>query len=64
MEGSWLIYLICPLMMLPMIYMLFKGNHGGQDKQDHQKRLVEELNALKRDNEKIQNELRELKRDA
>jgi hypothetical protein len=64
MDWSWLIYLMCPLMMIPMLFMMLKGNHGDQGKHNHQKHLIEELNQLKSQNEIIQNELRDLKNNS
>lgn len=61
MDWSWLIYLMCPLMMLPMLFMMMKGNHAGQSKQNYQKQLVEELTELKKQNETMQKELQDLK---
>lgn len=28
MDWSWLFFLMCPLMMIPMMYFMMKGNHG------------------------------------
>lgn len=60
MDWSWLIYLMCPLMMLPMLFMMMKGNRGDTVHHD-QKKLIEELSQLKKQNEMMQKELREMK---
>ncbi|MDF2923734.1 MAG: hypothetical protein K0R57_2648 [Paenibacillaceae bacterium] len=61
MDWSWLAYLMCPLMMIPLMYMMMKGNSGNSGKPDHQKQLIEELSQLKKQNETMQKELREIK---
>jgi hypothetical protein len=61
MNLSWLMYLLCPLMMILMVFMMMKRKDNDPVNYDHQKHLVEELNALKKQNEIIQKELREFK---
>lgn len=61
MDWTWLVVLMCPLMMLPMMYFMMKGNHSEKSGKDHHKNLSEELEQLKKQNEFMQKELRELK---
>jgi len=44
MDWTWLLLLMCPLMMLPMMYFMMKEKHSDTDKHDH---LAEELAQLK-----------------
>ncbi len=60
MDWSWLLYLMCPLMMIPMLFMMLKGNRDDSARHDQEK-LVEELSQLKTQNEMMQKELREMK---
>lgn len=60
MDWSWLLYLMCPLMMIPMLFMMMKGNRDDSANHD-QKKLVEELSQMKTQNELMQKELREMK---
>lgn len=63
MSWSWLIYLVCPLMMIPMAVMMWKDRHSDRGKQAHQKRLIEELHELKKHNETMRRELMKAKKD-
>lgn len=64
MDWSWLVYLMCPLMMIPMMFMMMKGNHSEHSKNNQQNNITVELEQLKKQNEMMQKELRELKNDA
>lgn len=64
MDWSWLLYLMCPLMMIPMVFMMMKGNHSDYSKYDQQNHLAEELKQLKKQNDTMQKELHELKNKA
>jgi hypothetical protein len=64
MDWSWLLFLMCPLMMIPMMFMMMKGNHSDHSQHDHQKNLAEEMEQLKRQNETMQKELHDLKNNA
>jgi len=55
MGWTWLLILLCPLMMLPMMYMMMKGGHG------HDESLSKEVDALKKQNNTMKQELEELK---
>ncbi|TLS49991.1 hypothetical protein FE782_21875 [Paenibacillus antri] len=62
MEWSYLALLLCPLMMLPMVFLMLRGNKSDSNsKQDHESHLIEQLAELKRQNEVMQKELREMK---
>jgi hypothetical protein len=63
MDWSWLLLLMCPLMMLPMMFMMFKGNHSGSGQHDHDKHMSEEMEKIKSENAAMQQELREIKKD-
>lgn len=60
MDWSWLILLMCPLMMIPMFFMM-KGNHSGHTDQQSNK-VNQELDELKKQNERMLQEIHELKR--
>lgn len=61
MEWSWLLLLMCPLMMLPMFFMM-KGNHSGHQNQNRTpEKLTEELNEVKKQNEQMLQEIQQLK---
>lgn len=59
MDWSWLLLLACPLMMLPMMFMM-KGNHSDADHSKHQKNSSE-LNELKEQNNLLREQLQQLK---
>lgn len=61
MDWTWLLFLMCPLMMLPMMYFMMKGNHG-ESSENNQQAIAEELAQLKKQNENMQKELDELKK--
>lgn len=61
MDWSWLLLLMCPLMMLPMMFFMMKGNHGDSSKHDHSQNLTDELKELRAQNETMQKELIDLK---
>jgi hypothetical protein len=52
---------MCPLMMLPMMYFMMKGNHGEGSQNNQHHAVAEELAQLKKQNENMQKELQELK---
>ncbi|MTT30620.1 hypothetical protein GMB86_01150 [Terrilactibacillus sp. BCM23-1] len=60
MDLSWLTYLLCPLMMIPMMFMMMKGHHSNSNhsKQPH---ISDELNTLKEQNSHLQKEIQQLK---
>jgi uncharacterized membrane-anchored protein YhcB (DUF1043 family) len=60
MNWSSLIYLICPLMMLPMIIMMLKGNQVHDEEKQHAA-VKEELSQLKKQNENMQKQLETFK---
>jgi len=62
MDWSWLLYLMCPLMMLPMMFLMMKGSHKEESPNSQNKAVAEELAQLKKQNETMQKELRDLKR--
>jgi hypothetical protein len=64
MDFNWLLLLICPLMMIPMMYFMMKGNHSEQGNNDGQKHLAKELEILRKQNESMQNEIRNMKNNA
>jgi len=59
MNWTLLALLLCPLMMLPMMFFMMKGNNSS--KHNHESHLAEELTELKKQNEVMQKELREIK---
>ncbi|WP_410513281.1 DUF2933 domain-containing protein [Paenibacillus sp. BR2-3] len=61
MDWSWLILLLCPLMMFPMMYFMMKGNHTESSQQNQHNAMTEQLAELKTQNESIKKELHELK---
>lgn len=63
MDWTWLLFLMCPLMMLPMMYFMMKGTHG-ESSENNQQAIAEELAQLKKQNENMQKELHELKKHA
>lgn len=62
MDLTWLLLLLCPIMMISMMYFMMKGNHSDHSKQNHN--FTEELNSLKRQNETLQQEVQDLKNNA
>lgn len=61
MEFGWLLALVCPLMMLPMMYFMMKGNHSGHGNNDGQKHLAKEMEILRKQNQTMQKEIRDIK---
>lgn len=57
MDWSWLLVLLCPIMMLFMM----KGMHGGGNHK-HNDHLANEMNELKKQNIELKEELDDLKR--
>lgn len=62
MDWSWLALLVCPLMMLPMMLLMMRGNHQ-QDTADHleHKGGTAELDELKKQNTLLRKQLQQLK---
>ncbi|BCG60410.1 hypothetical protein [Paenibacillus sp. URB8-2] len=60
MDWTWLLFLMCPLMMLPMMYFMMKGSHGQSPEKNQHNGLAEELAQLKKQNEDMQKELQKL----
>ncbi|WP_410768893.1 hypothetical protein [Fontibacillus sp. BL9] len=63
MDWSWLLVLICPLMMVFMMFGM-KGTHGRSHGHHPQgdSSLREELNELKAQNEQMKQEIQKLSR--
>lgn len=59
MDWTWLALLLCPLMMIPMLFMMMKGNHSGNGEQPD--KIHQELVELRKQNERMQQEIRQLK---
>lgn len=59
MDWTWLAFLLCPLMMIPMLFMMMKGNHSGHGEQPD--KINQELVELRKQNERMQQEIRQLK---
>ncbi|RYL92314.1 hypothetical protein EWI07_09755 [Sporolactobacillus sp. THM7-4] len=59
MDWSWLLFLACPLMMLPMMFMMMKGNHSDMDHAHHN--VSNEINDLKKQNKILREELHQMK---
>ncbi|WP_080837527.1 DUF2933 domain-containing protein [Cohnella massiliensis] len=59
MDWSWLALLLCPLMMVPMMFMM-RGNHSDH-KDRNEDQLTRELNALKEQNGQMLQEIQQLK---
>lgn len=59
MEGSWLITLMCPLMMLPMIFLMLKSKKPASSEQ--QTKMKEELEILKDQNSSMREILEQVK---
>ncbi|WP_010632604.1 hypothetical protein [Sporolactobacillus vineae] len=60
MDWSWLLLLACPLMMLPMMFMMMKGNHSDTDHSEHQHGANESAD-LKEQNKLLREQLQQLK---
>jgi hypothetical protein len=60
MNLTWLLLLACPLMMLPMMFMMMKGNHSDTDHSEHQKESTE-TKDLKEQNNLLKEQLQHLK---
>lgn len=60
MDWTWLVLLACPLMMLPMMFMMMKGNHGSKP-EEKSDQVVQELNELKRIKDELLEEVKQLK---
>ncbi|ULO08193.1 DUF2933 domain-containing protein [Paenibacillus sp. 19GGS1-52] len=62
MNWSWLITLVCPLMMIFMMFGM-RGSHGHGSKGQHSpsnEDLVKQLNELKLQNEKMSKDIQSL----
>lgn len=57
MDWTWLLLLICPLMMIFMMKGMMHGSHGKPDQQTQK-----DLTELKNQNQRLQQELEEMKR--
>lgn len=66
MMGNWvwLALLLCPLIMIPMMYFMMKDNYSGQSKGNHPEHLTEELEQLRIQNEKMIKEIDSIKNNA
>lgn len=53
MEWTWLLLLMCPLMMLPIMHFMMKGDHSRSGKHGHEKHLAQELEQLKKQKENM-----------
>ncbi|MCL1630786.1 hypothetical protein M3N64_02300 [Sporolactobacillus sp. CPB3-1] len=62
MDWSWLALLACPLMMLPMMLLMMRGNHqqSGDDHSEHG-RGAAELDELKKQNTLLREQLQQQK---
>ncbi|MCL6603909.1 MAG: DUF2933 domain-containing protein [Paenibacillus sp.] len=61
MDWSWLVALICPLMMIFMMFGMRGGhNHGFHKKQVNLEQVQEELSELKQQNELMRKQMQEL----
>lgn len=65
MNWSWLLVLICPLMMILMMFGMFGGKghgHGRGHKSSGEtdSRVLDELQEVKHQNERLSREIREL----
>lgn len=59
---EWLITLMCPLMMLPMIFLMIKGNKPKPPASDDQQtKMKEELEILKNQNSSMREMLEQVK---
>jgi hypothetical protein len=61
MAWTWLLLVICPLMMLPIMYLVMKNDRPDTTKQDYQRHLIQDLEQLKNQHEPFRNEWPELK---
>ncbi|MEF7440630.1 DUF2933 domain-containing protein [Paenibacillus lautus] len=62
MDWTWLLVLVCPLMMIFMMLGMRGGHGNGHEKQGHgtseeTQRMQKELDELKAQNEKMRNDL-------
>ncbi|CAM4325894.1 DUF2933 domain-containing protein [Paenibacillus typhae] len=62
MNWSWLVTLVCPLMMILMMFGMPGGHgnhrgHGGHTKRKHVEELEQELRLLKAQNEQLRAEM-------
>jgi len=63
MEWSWLVTLICPLMMIFMMFGMRGGHsHGSHKKQHDITQVQEELSELKQQNEFMRKQILDLKK--
>ncbi|RYM06085.1 hypothetical protein EWH99_04335 [Sporolactobacillus sp. THM7-7] len=62
MDWSWLLLFVCPLIMVPMMFMMMKGNHSDTEHSERHK-VLNELNDLKDQNNLLRAELRQLKNE-
>ncbi|CAM3204390.1 hypothetical protein [Sporolactobacillus spathodeae] len=60
MDLSWLALLACPLMMLPMMLLMMRGNHSDAKHSGHQKSSTE-VDDLKEQNKRLKEQLQQLK---
>ncbi|MCL6606110.1 MAG: DUF2933 domain-containing protein [Paenibacillus sp.] len=62
MDWSWLVALVCPLMMIFMMFGMRGGhNHGSHKKQLSGEEIQQELLNIKAQNELLQKEVQDLK---
>jgi hypothetical protein len=62
LDWSWLIVLMCPLMMLPMIFLMMKGNKAEQStSEEQQTKMKRELEILKTQNNNMSEILEQVK---
>ncbi|WP_342563135.1 hypothetical protein NST84_26940 [Paenibacillus sp. FSL R7-0345] len=61
MSWSWLLTLICPMMMILMMFGMPGGHghrgHGGRMQHKHVEELEQELSGLKAQNEQLRTDL-------
>lgn len=63
MDWSTLLVLVCPIMMIVMMFTMKGGhNHGPQNHRVAAENLQDQLVNLKAENERISRELRSLKK--
>lgn len=60
-DWIWLALLMCPLIMIPMMYMMMKGNHSDHKKHNHPEHVIQEMDQLKKQNEMMLKEIQEMK---
>ncbi|MCI1857827.1 MAG: DUF2933 domain-containing protein [Sporolactobacillus sp.] len=63
MDWSWLALLACPLMMIPMMLLMMGGHHrkDATDQAEPHQHATAELSALKEQNNRLRQQLREQK---